>query len=644
MSHRRHCFTLSVQDDDANAATVLQPVKVNPPRPAAASPPAACSASQQQQQPAAALYRFPEAAGSASELPHLARTITSGLGGGPSSSGAAPPPRGAPAQQTQDGGSCHSAPPPRATAQRFASHQHLLPLAGGPQDGSFHAASRPAPPADPFPGMAYSLSSNHLPYSAATAVAGTGGGGWGQRQPQYMIPEQQQPYMVPEQQQQQYMVPETALGQPPSDPRGATVMRRISSTSSIAAGLQQQQQQMMQQELQQQQQQQQPVMPGMGAGAQQQHQQPQVHHQLLMQGMAQFGVNDATAALHRISSSGSMTVAAEQASAAAMQQQQQQQPAMQQQQQPACAHYLPADAMHSRGGGGGRGGGGTLHRPASMPASMDQHHQHNHPSAAGPMPRSLAGGGQPHRQPQMPAFPTHQPTGLVPLAEVMPQISNCSMESAYYPDSRPVPPYLDSRPVPLYHDSRPVPPCYPSQPNAPSFHHSTASLQPYIPLQPYLPLQANSGFPAKLFVSSGAGAYAAGSRPLGQYPLGGSSASCGAEAEMEAADTQPPPSSATASVCGDGGDDVWVHTVVEGNNVLVTTQPPDLPDLIATHQPLHRRQQPGGAGGGISASASPPPPLPLLQFGSAGGALRICIEQLHAKLERCGLGGLHQAA
>ena len=186
------------------------------------------------------------------------------------------------------------------------------------------------------------------------------------------------------------------------------------------------------------------------------------------------------------------------------------------------------------------------------------------------------------------------------------------------------------------------------------------------------------GLPPSLFRSSSAAHFASApsNSPFRMSPgaaaaAGGSSVAgspAGMSPRLAGIRTGP-----ASSVGGVSGEEVWVHTVVEGNHVLVTTQPlPSIPDLITIHLPPHRKQQQhqgvggrpssGGAGGAIDAgggrgSISGPSgggggegsttcgAPSLRQYGScSSGSLRICIEELHQKLERCGLGGLHQGA
>ena len=140
-------------------------------------------------------------------------------------------------------------------------------------------------------------------------------------------------------------------------------------------------------------------------------------------------------------------------------------------------------------------------------------------------------------------------------------------------------------------------------------------------------------------------------------PMGGPSGRMGLPSSLFTSATAPPfhlpdiHSPAMGSSRGAVGDEVFVHTVVEGNHVLVTTQAlPSLPNLVQAHLPSNSRQQrrhdPFATGGGggqpgavdeHAASAAD-----LHQFASSGRTLKINIDRLHYMLERCGLGGLHQ--
>jgi hypothetical protein len=89
-----------------------------------------------------------------------------------------------------------------------------------------------------------------------------------------------------------------------------------------------------------------------------------------------------------------------------------------------------------------------------------------------------------------------------------------------------------------------------------------------------------------------------------------------------------------------GGQDIWVHTVISGNHVLVTTQPlPSFSSLLLPHK--HQQQQAAVPGGTASESNKVREAAGLAQF-SSSGSLRICIQQLQAKLLRYGLGGMFQ--
>ena len=200
-------------------------------------------------------------------------------------------------------------------------------------------------------------------------------------------------------------------------------------------------------------------------------------------------------------------------------------------------------------------------------------------------------------------------------------------------------------------DTRPVPTTSRS-------HHHFPHTSGFITGLP--PMGLPEGLPPSLFRSSSA-AYVAS-------PTNNPFRTSGGRAAAAVGSTSPPMGGSTrgregstrggaapaSSVGGVSGEEVWVHTVVEGNHVLVTTQPlPSIPDLITIHLPPSRKQQQsssgaagggggGGGGGDMAAGALPPP---LRQYGScSASSLRICIEELHLKLERCRLGGLHQGA
>ncbi|GAX76251.1 hypothetical protein CEUSTIGMA_g3695.t1 [Chlamydomonas eustigma] len=89
-----------------------------------------------------------------------------------------------------------------------------------------------------------------------------------------------------------------------------------------------------------------------------------------------------------------------------------------------------------------------------------------------------------------------------------------------------------------------------------------------------------------------------------------------------------------------GGQDIWVHTVISGNHVLITTQPlPTLSSILLPHQ--QHRHQAAAAPGTSTENHKAREVAPLAQF-SSSGSLRIYIQQLQAKLLRYGLGGMFQ--